>query len=111
MVNSKYKLFWHKLFLSYLIACYISRIPAFFIDWQKGVPSEGSPPNILEELISFFLSPVLAPLALFVETKLAFIWGDVMYERLLPLGTFLIVALISWIVFNKILKTNGSITS
>ena len=100
-MTGAHKSIWRTILFSYVIACYCSRIPAFFIDWQKGVPSEGSPPSFTEEFISFLLSPILAPIALFVETSLAFVWGIVMFERLLPLLTFILVGLSSWMILNK----------
>ena len=101
-MNLRYKLIFQKLLYSYIIASYFSRIPAFFIDWQKGVPPEGNPPSLIEVLISFLLSPLYTPLALFVETMLAFAWGIIMYERLLPLVTFLVVGLLSWFALGKL---------
>jgi hypothetical protein len=95
-VNLRYKLIFQKLLYSYIIASYFSRIPSFFIDWQKGVPQDDYPPSLIVKLISFLLSPLYTPLALFIETMLAFVWGDIMYERLLPLITFLVVGLLSW---------------
>lgn len=92
---------WQQLLYCYLLACYCSRIPSFFINWQKGVPPEGPPPSIIEEFISFLLAPILTPIALFAETALAFVWGDVMPERLVPLLTFIVVALFSWMVLGK----------
>jgi len=70
------------------------------------VPPEGNPPSFIEELISFLLSPLLTPLALLAETVLAFVWGDIMYERLLPLITFLVVGLLSWFALGKNFNIN-----
>ena len=92
---------WRKLFSSYAIACYFSRIPSYFVDWQKGLPPEESPPVLVEEVIQFIFAPIYTPVALIVERKLAFVWGTVMFERLLPLLTFAIVAILSWTILNK----------
>ena len=87
----------------YVIACYCSRIPGYFIDWQKGLPPESSPPGFTEGIFNFILAPILAPVALVVETFLAFAWGKVMFERLLPLSTFTIVAIVIYIFLNRTL--------
>lgn len=90
--------------VAYVVACYCSRIPSYFIDWQKGLPPEGIQPHLLENIFVFILAPILTPLALFVETYLAFAWGSIEYERLLPLLTFIVVAVLSWIFIRKITK-------
>lgn len=105
MMNPAHKPAWRMLFFSYVIACYCSRIPSYFIDWQKGLPPEGPPPRLVEGIILFILAPILTPIALFVETSLAFAWRTVMLERLLPLLTFAIVAVLSWIILNTKFQT------
>ena len=89
---------------SYIVACYFSRIPGYFIDWQKGLPSEGSVPGFIEGTFNFILAPILSPVALVAETFLAFAWGTVMLERLLPLLTFIIVMIISWFFLTKFFR-------
>ena len=105
-MNLRYKLIFKKLLYSYIIASYFSRIPSFFIDWQKGLPPENDPPGLVVKLIYFLLSPLYTPLALFLETWLAFVWGIIMYERLLPLITFLVVGLLSWFALGKKFNIN-----
>jgi hypothetical protein len=100
MTNLAHKSVWRMLFISYMIACYCSRIPSYFVDWQKGLPSEGPPPGLVEGVILFVLAPIYTPIALFVETYLSFAWGAVIIERLLPLFTFTIVAVLSWSIMN-----------
>jgi hypothetical protein len=94
------------LFISYVIACYCSRISSYFIDWQKGLPSEGPPSGLIDGVISLIFAPILTPIALFVETYLAFAWGAVMLERLLPLLVFAIVAVLSLIIMNAKIRKN-----
>ncbi len=100
-MNFKFTPFWRIILLSYIVACYFSRIPGYFIDWQKGLPPEGSTPGFIEGAFNFILAPILAPVALVVETFLAFAWGTVMLERLLPLLTFIIALIISWFILNR----------
>ena len=110
-MNLRYKLIFRKLLYSYIIACYFSRIPAFFIDFQKGFPPDDFKPilmhevislNLMHEVISFLLSPLLTPIVLYAETTLAFAWGNIIYEYLLPFVTFLVVGLLSWFTQGKL---------
>jgi len=100
-MNLKFTPFWRIILFSYIVACYFSRIPGYFIDWQKGLPPEGSAPGVIEGTFSFILAPIIAPIALVVETFLAFAWGPVMLERLLPLLTFITTLMISWFILNR----------
>ena len=49
---------WQTLIIAYVIACYCSRIPSYFIDWQKGLPSEGVQSRFLENIFVFILAPI-----------------------------------------------------
>lgn len=98
-MNDSKTTFYKKLLYSYIIACYCSRIPSYFIDWRKGLPPEGEYVGWIEEIYSFILFivlvPVITPLILFAETCSAFVWGDIMFERLLPLLTFTVTFVVS----------------
>jgi hypothetical protein len=98
------KIFWRKVFFCYVIACYCSRIPSYFIDWQTGPPSGDLPPTIMGIVLTFIVAPILTPLALVLETMLAFMWGPVKFERLLPLLIFTIVAVLCWIILSAKFK-------
>ena len=47
MMELGHKRVMHILFFSYVIACYCSRIPAHFIEWQ--IVPDGSPSGLSEE--------------------------------------------------------------
>lgn len=107
----KHKAVWLTLFYSYLIASYSSRIPAYFIDWRKGLPPNNYPGDCVLEVLSFLSAPIITPPVLYFETRLAFIWGFVIVERLLPLFTFINCMILSYIVLRAKLKVQPAAAS
>lgn len=92
------------LFFSYLIASYCSWIPGYFIDFKKGLPLDNYSPTFFSEVFYFIIAPILTPMMLYAETRLAFFFGLVIPERFLPLITFVFAFVLSWLVLKAKLK-------
>ncbi|MHC4236992.1 MAG: hypothetical protein ACYSO4_05105 [Planctomycetota bacterium] len=92
---------WRSLLIGYLFASYISIIPGYFIEWGTPADSKLTIIDILWQTIS---APIIAPIRLYCETRLAFLWGlDVLPEGLIPLAVFIVVFGLSTLISYKYL--------
>jgi hypothetical protein len=87
------KIIWRSLLISYFFAAWISVIPGMFI--FKTIPPDDQIPQIhslFDIVFQVIIAPPTAPLKVYCETGLAFLWGlDILPEGLIPIFTFISV--------------------
>ena len=106
MRKQKNRYWWLWYLLAYVLACYASLIPNYFIKWG------GPPPDTvdtqatwLDHTAGFVLQPVVEPLYLYFTIRLSFAWGlNVLPEGLIPAGVFIVTLVVLLLVARHINK-------